>query len=187
MINYIKGKVEMKGENFLTVENNGIGYKIFCSPPVLEKISEGEVKIFTFLRLREETQELYGFLSREELDLFEVLNGISGVGPKTALDLSIFGSLDSLKKEIEKGGLENKIKGIGKKRIQKINLELTGRIREERELFSAGEEKSDDVAETLVSLGFSRQKAKEVLKKIPENIKRPEDRLKEALKIIGKS
>jgi len=185
MIYYLKGKVEFKGEKFLVIEVAGKGYKVFCSGKTLESLKEGEdCKIYTFLYLREEkTFELYGFLTKEELELFETLNEISGIGSKTALTLTSFGSLEDLKKKMEKEEFYQEIKGIGKKKGQKILLELTGKIKEisKKEIV-----KQDEVLDTLVSLGFSRQKARECIERLPEEIRDTEAKIKEALKILGK-
>jgi len=184
MIHYLKGKIEFKGEKFLVIEVAGVGYKVFCSPNTLKKISMSkEIKLFTFLYLREETAELYGFLTQDELELFKTLNEISGIGPKTALELSSFGSLENLKKEMEKEEFHQKIKGIGKKKMQKILLELTGKI---KEISKKGEEIRDEALDVLVSLGFPGQKAKEVLSRVSREVEDTEGRVKEALKILGK-
>src|SRR3989344_4146278 len=157
MIHYLKGKTEFKGEKFLVVEATGVGYKIFCSPNTLKNIPEGEeAKIFTHLHLKEDAAELYGFLTLEELGLFETLNEISGIGPKTAMMLASLGSLEKLKEIMEKGKLPAEIKGIGQKRMQKILLELTGKIKELGP--ASGFSETDEALDALVSLGFPKQK-----------------------------
>jgi len=185
MIYYLKGEIESKGKKSAVIGVAGVGYKVFCSDPVLEKLPESgqTVKLYTALCLKEETAELYGFLDEKELELFEVLNDISGIGPRTALDLSIFGSVEDLKAEIEKGGLDQRIKGVGKKKLQKILLELTGKL---KEVSKKETEKPDEALDTLVSLGFPRQKAKAALSGVPAGIKETEKRIKEALKFLGK-
>lgn len=166
------------------VEIAGIGYKVFCSPNTLKNISEGaEIKIFTHLHLKEDAAELYGFLNQEELGLFETLNEISGIGPKTAMMLASLGSLEKLKEIMESGKLPPEIKGIGQKRMQKILLELTGKIKELKKPNEA--DSADDAAEALASLGFPKQKVREVLAKIPGDISK-EERIKMALKILGR-
>lgn len=185
MINYLQGKITYKNDKSLILENQGIGYKVFCSPNTLNKISDGEeVKLFTHLYLREEVVELYGFLAREELELFETLNEISGIGPKTATMLASFGSLERLKELMEKGQLPPGIKGIGAKKMQKILLELTGKIKELKTFQS--DVPFNEEKEVLVSLGFTPQKAKTALSQLPEDIKDPGKRIKEALKILGR-
>ncbi len=183
MIYSLKGEIDFKSGKFLVVDVSGVGYKVFCSPNTLKKVSENEeVKLFTSLYLREDSAELYGFLSQEELDLFEILNEISGIGPNTAMMLASIGPLEKLKEIMGKGQLPPEIKGIGSKKMQKILLELTGKISET----SKKEPPPEEIINALISLGFSPKNAKEALAKIPEEIKNPEERVKEALKILGK-
>ncbi len=184
MIYYLKGKVTYKDDKSLILENQGIGFKIFCSNKALENFKIGEeFKIYTFLYLREEKVELYGFSNPEELELFKTINGISGIGPKTALDLSSFGSLENLKKKMEEEEFHRGIKGIGKKKMQKILLELTGKI---KEISKRERTEQDEVLDALVSLGFSRKMAETVLRRLPKEIKDSEERIKAALKMLGK-
>jgi len=185
MIHYLKGKIEWKDDKIAVIEVGGIGYKVFCSPATLGKIQEGqEIKIFTYLHLKEETAEFYGFLAQKELEIFEVLNDISGIGPKTAMMLASFGSLQKLKEVIEKGELPHEIKGIGKKRAQKILLELTGKINEISVAKKTPE--TDEALEALVSLGFSAQRAKNALSQVSADIQDTEGRIKKALEYLGK-
>ena len=185
MINYILGEITHKDDKSLILENQGIGYKIFCSPNTLKKISDGqELKIFTYLYLREEAVELYGFLAQEELGLFETLNEISGIGPKTAMMLASLGSLEKLKEMMGEGKLPPGIKGIGVKKMQKILLELTGRIRELEKPQKTIEEE-DEALDALVSLGFPQQKAREALSKLSKELSQ-EEKIKKALKILGR-
>ncbi len=183
MINYLKGKVIEKEDKYLVLENQNIGFKIFCSSKNLKELNIGTIaQVYTFLRLKENTIELYGFLSKKELDLFEILNEISGIGPKTSLDLSSFGSLEELKKKMEEENFYLELKGIGKKKMQKILLELTGKIKE----VSKKEEVVDEAIDALVSFGFSKAKAKQALLSLPEDIKTSEERIIGALKILKK-
>lgn len=184
MINYLKGKVVYKDDKSLTLENQGIGFKVFCSQKTLDSFQEEEeIEIHTFLYLKEDRMDLYGFLKREESEVFKVLNEISGVGPKSSLYLSSYGSLENLKNEIEKGDFHLKVKGIGEKRMQKILLELTGKI---KEMEKGKEDFSDEAISALSSLGFTKKDAKELLKKVPKEIQKTEDKVKEALKLAGK-
>ena len=98
MIYSLRGKVEFRGEKFAVINVAGVGYKVFCAPETIKKIVVGqEIQVFTHLHLKEDAIELYGFLTSDELELFETLNGISGIGPKTALLLSSLGPLEKLK------------------------------------------------------------------------------------------
>ena len=183
MIHSLIGKITYKDNKSLVLENQGIGYKIFCSPDVLKKTSEGqELKLFTHLHVKEDAVELYGFLALEELKLFDILNEISGIGPKTALTLASLGSLEKLQELMENGKLPPEVKGIGPKKAQKILLELTGKIKEIRASKEAWPD--DGSLDALASLGFPRQKAREALSKVRGEANK-EEKIKEALRILG--
>jgi Holliday junction DNA helicase RuvA len=129
--------------------------------------------------------DLYGFLDYKELEFFEILDSIRGVGPKAALEISSLGSLEDIKDKIlAKENIFESIPGIGKKKAMTIILELTGRIKDlpkEKKTIPV-----DEAEEGLISLGFSREKAKQALVKVPEDIKNPEERIKQALRVLGK-
>ncbi|MBI2624823.1 MAG: Holliday junction branch migration protein RuvA [Candidatus Nealsonbacteria bacterium] len=185
MIYFLEGKPVLKGNNFIVLEVNGLGYKVFLSANNLQRVEESEkaIKLFTSLRLKEDALELYGFLNQKELGLFETLNEVQGIGPKAALVLSSVGSPEDFRKAIEEGDAKffAGIKGIGAKKIQKIILELTGRF---KELKKEDNKETDDALDVLISLGFSRQKAKEALDKVSLETKEADQRVKEALKIL---
>lgn len=184
MIHHLKGEIVYKNDKSLILENQGIGFKVFCSPNTLRQVSqEQEAKLFTHLHLREEAMELYGFLSSKELELFETLNDISGIGPKTAMMLASLGSLERLKEIMEKDQLPPEIKGIGRKRMQKILLELTGKI---KELGTKDSSLKDEALEALVSLGFPSPRARAALLRVPDEIEDTGEKVKEALKILGR-
>ena len=184
MIHSLTGKITYKDNKALILENQGIGYRVFCSSDTLKRVSEGqESKLFTHLHVKEDALELYGFLAAEGLGLFETLNEISGIGPKTAMMLASAGSLEKLLELMEKCSLPPEMKCIGPKKAPKILLELTGKIKEIR---ASKETESDDGSlDALVSLGFPRQKAKDALSKIPGEAGSKEEKLKEALRILG--
>ena len=184
MIYSLRGKVEFRGEKFAVINVAGVGYKVFCAPETIKKIVVGqEIQVFTHLHLKEDAIELYGFLTSDELELFETLNGISGIGPKTALLLSSLGPLEKLKNMMESGKLPPEIKGIGQKKMQKILLELTGRIKQSMTLYK--DNIPDDALDALISLGFPKQKAKEAISRIPQDISDTDKRVQEAIKILG--
>jgi len=187
MISYLRGKIILKKEKYIILDVNGVGYKVFLSKRTFSKIPEigKELKVFCFLDVRETAMDLYGFLTREELEFFEILEGIRGVGPKAALEISSLGSLEEVKEKIKTQDIKafEGIPGIGRKKATAIMLELSGKI---KEIFSKTEPKiRDEAEEALISLGFSRQKAKESLSRVPKNIP-TEERIKMALKFLGK-
>jgi Holliday junction DNA helicase RuvA len=186
MISFLQGEIILKKEKFIVLDVNGVGYKVFLSQKAISKLPEigKNLKLFCFLNIGENKLELYGFLDQKELELFQTLDSIRGVGPKAALEISSLGSLEKIKGRIlsQDASLFEKIPGIGKKKAMAIILELTGKI---KEVSKKKEAKIDEAEESLVSLGFPRQKAREALKKIPKDIEDTDQRIKEALKILG--
>ncbi|MFH1841174.1 MAG: Holliday junction branch migration protein RuvA [Candidatus Nealsonbacteria bacterium] len=188
MISSLQGKIVKKENKFVVLEVGGVGFKVFLTESALNKIPEKEnnLKLHTYLYLKEERVELYGFLTEEELDLFETLKEISGIGPRTALALTSFGSLLNLKNIMEKEEERffREVKGIGKKKMQKILLELTGKIKESSK--SKDPIETDEALNALISIGFPRQKAKEALLNLPSEIQDTEAKIKEAIKVLGR-
>ena len=196
MISYISGVVEEIEKDKVVVDNNGIGYGIFASQSTLEQIGIGEqVKIYTYFSVREDAMQLYGFLSRQELQLFKLLIGVSGVGPKGGLAILSTCPGDSLSMAVlaDDAKAISKAPGIGAKTAQKIIIELKDKI--DIEDMIAGETISKpmtkasgvvgDAVEALTALGYSQTMAYQAIKSI-ENVDGMdvEEILKEALKNI---
>ena len=189
MIGYLEGKVTFRGERYIIMDVGGVGYRVFVNAETLRKTAgaEGKTKIWTHLHQREEGPELYGFSRPEELELFETLIGVSGVGPKTALGILNVAPLDMLRRAIAAGDISylTKVSGIGRKTAERILVEL-------REKFGkaeiAGEELSEekDAIEALEALGYNPREAREALQKIPAETEGASKRIKEALKLLGK-
>jgi len=190
MISYLQGKIILKKDKFIILDVNGVGYKVFLSKKALLNIPERGVnlKLFCYLDVGENKMDLYGFLDEKELEFFEILNNISGIGPKVAIEISVLGPLERIKERIlaQDGKIFEGIPGVGRKRAMAIMLELSGKIKDISLAPRAKKgEAPDEVEDTLVGLGFSRQKAKEALKIISKDAKKTEEKIKEALKILG--
>lgn len=176
----------------MVVSINGVGYRVFCGPDVLRKAKkEEQIKLWTHLHVREDSMELYGFSEYAELDFFEILIQISGIGPKSALGVLSVAPLDILKRAIASGETSylTQVSGIGKKIAEKIILELKDKLGKigfgaEENIFLKEEE---DVLRALRTLGYSYSEAREAIKQIPPDISGSEQRVKEALKILAKS
>ena len=185
MISYLKGKVITQGPDYIITETGGVGYKVYVAANRLSSYSLGqEVELYCYLRLkREETLELYGVESPQALEVFETLNSISGIGPRAALAISSLGSMEQLKTATEKADASYfaRVHGIGQKKIQKIILELTGKL---KSLEKKTTKEDQDAIDALVALGFSQAKAKAVLSRVPSEISSVEKRVKEALRHI---
>lgn len=188
MISAISGKIILTRDKFIIVEVAGIGYKIFLSSQSLLKLPEigSDIKLFCFQKVKEDALDLYGFMTYDELDFFETLMDIRGVGPKSALDIASLGSLEKIKDRILAGDVKifQGIPGIGTKKAMTIILELTGKIKLLNSLKQKGSH--DPAQDALIQLGFSSQQAREALKNVPSNVKDMEERIKMALKSLGK-
>ncbi len=186
MISYLSGDIIFRGDHFIILDVNSVGYKVFVSGQTLATLpkNKGSIKLFCHLYVREDAMDLYGFFTLPQLNLFETLIGISGIGPKAAVQLASIGSVEDFKKAI----LEKNekffagIHGIGKKKVQKIILELTGKIEQMEDMRGAKQEKDKEVIDALTHLGFSRQQAKEALAQIPQDTANIEEKIRQALK-----
>jgi len=185
MIAYLNGKIALKKDKFVIIEVGGVGYKVFVSNQTLLKLPEtGDiVKLYIYHNIKEEASDLYGFLTYGELEFFEVLMDIRGVGPRSALDISQLGSIDKIKERVlaQDEKIFEGIPGIGAKKAGTIILELTGKIKmlDKKPI-------ANEVESALVQLGFTRADAKQAVVMVPENIKGTEERVKFALKNLGK-
>jgi Holliday junction DNA helicase RuvA len=186
MISYLSGKIILKKDKFIILEVAGIGYKVFLSRQTLLTLPEiGEnLKLFIYQNVKEDKSDLYGFLGYEGLEFFEALMDIRGVGPKSALDISALGSLEKIKDRILKQDekIFEGIPGIGSKKAMTIILELTGKIK----MLGQKKGSSDEAEGALMQLGFSKQQAKDALSKVSGSVKNPEERIKQALKHLGR-
>jgi len=190
MIGFIEGKIELSTDKYVVINVNGVGYKIFISLNTFKNLpKKGErAKLYTYLYVREDKMQLYGFIKKEELDFFELLVSISGIGPKGALGILTIAPVKTLKRAIISGESEilTKVSGIGKKMAGKIILELKSKIDDIS--LEEGEKIGIDgqALDALVALGYKLSEAREALRRIPEDIKEIGDKVKEALKILGK-
>lgn len=172
MYAYIKGSLEIKKAEYIVVETSGIGYKIFMSETAIDKLGEigSIVKIYTYLKVREDDMSLYGFNTNEELRMFELLLSVSGVGAKSAIVIlsNITPSSFALAVITDDVSKLKKLPGIGPKTAQRIILELKDKLNaindtskdELEEMLSKKEEDGEKVAEAMSALqvlGYSRK------------------------------
>ncbi len=179
MYYYIKGKYITRGENYAVIDNNGIGYKIFTSQTALEQLSKslGEVTLYTYLYVREDIMDLYGFTTNEEIGMFLNLLSVSGVGPKAALSIMSVASPERLALAIITGDSKTitKAAGVGPKVAQRVILELKDKIKTSEAIDSEMAEDieaSDTFSEAvsaLTVLGYSAQEAKQAVSKSSGN------------------
>ncbi|HBV57986.1 MAG TPA: Holliday junction branch migration protein RuvA [Candidatus Magasanikbacteria bacterium] len=190
MISYLEGKIISRGKNsFVILIACGVGYEVKVAPDLLLQHSVGDsIKIFTYLQVREDAQDLYGISSGEELAFFKTLVSVSGVGPKSALYILALGSLAEIKSAIVHGDLTylTKVSGIGRKIAERIVVELKDKL-EKTDGAAGGRDSSKlgDVVEALVEMGYSLNQARDAVKAIKTDGDASKV-LKEALKVLNK-
>ena len=189
MIYSVSGKLTVKKNAYAVINVGGLGFKVFISLNTYKKLPEigEETSLLTHLHLREDDVSLYGFLEQKELDLFESLISVSGIGPKTALNILSAAPVDRLSGAIAKGetDLIQKSYSIGKKTAERIVMELKDKV-----FVGDGKgedmvrliESDSDVYDALMSLGYAARQVKEVIGKIDPKLKNVDDRLRDALK-----
>lgn len=200
MFSYIKGKLEGKAIGYVVVDVQGIGFKIFMSEPAIERLGEvgQEVKIHTHFQVREDDMSLYGFLSNDELRMFELLLSVSGIGAKSAITMlshinpSQF-ALAVISNDVK--GL-TKVQGIGPKTAQRIILELKDKLKTEESIQKTEDSqiqnavvqdsKVEETISALKVLGYGRQEIEQVLDKIDIKDKTVEDMIRQSLSYLGR-
>ncbi|KKQ34782.1 MAG: Holliday junction ATP-dependent DNA helicase RuvA [Candidatus Nomurabacteria bacterium GW2011_GWB1_37_5] len=190
MISRIEGIIILKTDKYAVVDVSGVGYKINLGSDTLAKLPKtgDQIAFFTHLHVREDALDLYGFMDIKELEFFEMLINISGIGPKSALGVIGVAPIEILKKAIASGDTSylTKVSGIGKKMAEKIILELRDKLSALGHKAEFGELSGElDSIEALKSLGYSQNEAREALKLVPPELISTSDRVKQALKILG--
>ena len=192
MIAYLKGKIKFKSQGFLIIENQGVGYKVFVSSELFLQVeSEQEIEIFTYQYVREDILQLFGFATHDELQLFELLISISGIGPKTALGVFAVAKPADIKSAIinKDASILKKVSGIGSKTAERIVLELKNKVAGvvgQDDVRSIEELDADiDAVDALISLGFTRQQSRDSLKSIDQKLDVGE-KIKAALQLLNK-
>ncbi len=201
MFAYVRGKLEYKHNEYIVVEANGVGYKIYTSLSTIQNVGTAgnEVKIFTHLHVREDIMSLYGFMTQEELGMFELLLGVSGVGPKAAI--SVISSMSA-----SKFGLSvitndfkslTKAPGIGNKMAQRIILELKDKIdktdlgasfneKDEGSVIGKDNSRASEAISALIVLGYTASEAGKAVASVYSDDMELEAVIKNALKGLAR-
>lgn len=181
MIAFIKGRLEEKGESGIVLEREGIGYEI--SVPMneqMDRLYEGqELKIYTYLYVREDALALYGFLEKDDLEMFRLLLGVNGVGPKAALGILTAVTADELRFAVLSEDVKtiSRAPGIGKKTAQKLILDLKDKVKLQdafKRKLEHGAAQADtafadarkEAAEALTALGYGSTEALRAVRKV---------------------
>jgi Holliday junction DNA helicase RuvA len=189
MIAKLTGKIEYLKNSYAVVDVSGVGYKVHLSAYSFGKVAGmSEISLFIHTYVREDTLALYGFLVPEELEMFELLISISGIGPKAGMSILSIATPKTIKTAIlnEDPSILTKVSGIGKKTAERVILELQNKVAD----ISTGdkEEATIDVEsiEALMTMGYSNTEARDALKSVPSDIKDVGERIKTALKNLGR-
>lgn len=198
MYAYISGRIADKANNYVVIDNGGMGYKIFMSPSVIEKLPDvGEFqKIHTYYYVREDVISLYGFLTNEELRMFELLLSVSGIGAKSAIQILASITPSSFALAVISNDVSKivKIPGIGNKTAARIILELKDKLKTEQAISKNEQvveaihesEKDTEAIIALQVLGYTRKEIEKALEKFETQNLTVEEIIRNALKILGK-
>ena len=189
-----KGALTNSGQgSFVILKVGDIGYKIFINSVFYADFRIGqEAEVYTHQYVREDSLDLYGFRNMEELEMFELLLSVSGIGPKTALGVLSVGSVADIRESIGSGDahLLTKVSGIGKKTAERAILELREKVGYLESVIRSGEAgkgiMTGDEIDALMALGYSMSQARDTLRQVDPIIKDSGQRIKEALKRLGR-
>ena len=181
MFNYIKGKIGTYGPNYISLENNGIGYLIYVPNPYVYQ-EDKEYTVYIYSHVREDEFSLYGFRSEQERDLFLRLLNVKGVGPKLALPM-LASSVDGIYDAIERENILylTKFPKVGDKVARQIILDLKGKLVRNDDLFT--NDGLDELMAVLDSLGYKKTDVKKILPQVDASLP-IEQQIKDALKLL---
>jgi Holliday junction DNA helicase RuvA len=185
MIAYLRGKILQKTPQYLILEQNSAGYKVFTTPEILEKPLESEVELYIYHKSSDDGQALYGLPDFPSLQFFELLITVSGVGPKMALTIISAAKIDVLQQSIVNGDAEifTRMSGVGKKTAERIILELRAKI--SGGMLESIAASGSDLYDALLSLGYNPREIREVVPQV-DTKQETSTQIKQALQILGR-
>ena len=182
MFDYLKGKITKQLANYIVIDVNGVGYKVYTPNPYKFKENE-ETMVYVYNHIREDENSLYGFSSEEERDLFLRLIDVKGLGPKMAMPILATGSINGIIDAIDRENILylKKFPKIGEKLARQIILDLKGKL-----VMSEGSsESNDNLVLALEALGYKTNDIKNIVVKVDKTLS-IENQIKEALKLLLK-
>lgn len=190
MMSYLEGHIKLKQEQFIFLLVGGIGYKIFLSQKQIRTIGKigDPLRLFIHQHIREDENSLYGFSSFAELELFEVLTSVSGIGPKAGIKILELGDVADIKRAIVREDITflTRVSGLGQKKAQRLVMDTKSKI-EDLELFGADDAGAADALHALIGLGYSELEARDALRELPETAATAEEKVRLALKYLGQT
>lgn len=191
MISQLEGTIVHTDMHSAVLDVHGVGYKVWIGSENFQKkakIGPEIIRIWTYLSVRETALDLYGFASADELEMFELLITISGIGPKTAAGILNVVSISTIRSAVASNdpSYMTKVSGIGRKNADKIVRELSDKLGVlESDVPTESMRHDSDVIEALKSLGYAEREAREALKKVPADECTAGERVKKALKVLA--
>jgi Holliday junction DNA helicase RuvA len=189
MIAFLHGQILAKKENYLILNVNNVGYKVFVPLIWLNQLNlSDDLDLYIHQHVREDCLDLYGFKTLADMELFTLLLSVSGVGPKSALSVMAIAKTGDIKSSIVRGdsSLLIKVSGIGKKIAERVVLELKNKVD-----LLAGEDgdhsnyRGDEI-DALLALGYTLPQAREALNLVDRNLQNGAERIRAALRLLGK-
>lgn len=188
MIAYLKGKIIKLNPRSVILLVGDVGYEVFLAPAQLQKISlEMIEEFFVHSHIKEDAFDLYGFVEYQELDFFKKLISVSGVGPKSALNVLGLASVDDLKKAIssEDPSVLQQVSGIGKKTAERLVVELKEKFINEISEGQIIDNGNQQVLQALISLGYKESEVRDIVNNLTDQSADLSAKIKEALKMIN--
>jgi len=186
MIARIKGTIVNSTDKYLIIETHGLGYRVFVTAETLLKhVNSAEVSLWTTHIVREDSQELFGFETVADQELFELLLNVSGIGPKSALGVMNVATLGTIARAVNSNDVSylTKISGIGKKTAEKIILELRDKLPDM--VANEFDSSTHDVLDALIALGYTESSARDVIHTI-DGTQDTQTKIREALRMLNK-
>jgi Holliday junction DNA helicase RuvA len=189
MIAQLEGKISYLKDNYIVISVGGVGYKVFVSAYTMGKLAgQSAVTLYTHTYVREDILALYGFLTQEEMDMFELLISVSGIGPKAALAILSIADPSMIRTAIlnQDPSILTKVSGVGKKTAERVIIDLQNKVAALPEIRKAGIMVESDAMDALLSMGYAVTEAREALKTVPADVQDVGEKVKWALKNLGK-
>jgi Holliday junction DNA helicase RuvA len=191
MIGFLRGEVFLKEGSYIILDVKGVGYKVLGSRDVLSKATKGfPLALFIYTHVREDNISLFGFMESSDLKLFESLIGVSGIGPKTAMNIFSIGNRSQIISAIATADTSffKAVPRLGQKNAQKIIIELKNKFGGVGELDLNGEDLSgnEDVISALKNFGFTTKEIHDAIRSVKKNGQNDSEIIKLALKYLGK-
>lgn len=187
MISYLEGHIYLVRAGWVILYVSGVGYKVSVGPDFLASLQVGDaVSMFTYSQYREDSASLYGFRTVDELDFFELLISVSGIGPRAAMGILAAASVDKIRASIvnQDPSLLSSVSGVGKKTAEKVVVELKNKVGSTASIFNNAGSKTEDVYEALLGLGFKANEARDALSSLPDGCDTAEKQVKYCLSML---